>query len=475
MDLRPFISRLDSLGELKKIEGADWNEEIGTITQLSDERNGPALLFDRIKGYPAGYRVISNMISQPRRLALALGFPHALPNIELTRLIKDKFKESRPIDPVFVEQGPVLENMYREGDIDLLKFPTPKWHQLDGGRYIGTGDLVIQQDRKGGWVNVGTYRVQLHDRDTLGLCISPGHHGRLIREGYWAEGKPCPVAVVFGCHPLVWIPSFLALPWATSEYGVAGELLGEPLRLIKGEYTGLPIPAHAEIAIEGDCPPPQVESRPEGPFGEWTGYYASGSKTEPVIKVKRIMHRNDPVIVGAPNLTPPGNAVASYLMRASNIWFELEKLGIPGIKGVWHMKAGGAKLLCVISIEQKYGGHAKQVAMAAMSGAEGAYHGRWVIVVDDDIDPSNDNEVLWAVATRCDPATSLEVIRGCWSTPLDTTIPPEQRAKADFTNSRAIILATRPYYWKKDFPKEIRSTREYREQILKKWKEVFTG
>ncbi|MDZ4245576.1 MAG: UbiD family decarboxylase, partial [Dehalococcoidia bacterium] len=268
--------------------------------------------------------------------------------------------------------------------------------------------------------------------------------------------------------------SFLGFPWGVSEYTISGALLGEPLQLIKGKYTGLPIPAHAEIVIEGDCPPPQVESREEGPFGEWTGYYASGARQEAVINVKRLMFRNDPVMVGAPNLTPPGNIAASYAIRAGNIWYELEKLGIPGIKGVWHMKSGGANLLCVISIEQKYAGHAKQVAMAAMSGAEGAYHGRWVIVVDEDIDPSRDEEVLWAMATRCDPATAVEIINGCWSTPLDPTISPEKRSKSDFTNSRAIVLATRPFYWKKDFPKTIRSTREYRDFILKKWPEVFS-
>jgi 4-hydroxy-3-polyprenylbenzoate decarboxylase len=271
----------------------------------------------------------------------------------------------------------------------------------------------------------------------------------------------------------VWIPSFLAYPWGTEEYGIAGALLGEPLQVVTGKYTGLPIPAHAEIVIEGEYPPPEVETREEGPFGEWPGYYASGARKEPVIKVKRIMHRNNPIIVGSPPMKPPAGGTAVHVVRASNVWHELDRLGIPGIRGVWNMRAGGSRYLTVISVEQKYSGHARQVAMAAMSGEEGASHGRFVIVVDEDIDPTNDEDVLWAIATRCDPATSIEILAGCWSAPLDPGIPPERKAKGDYTNSRAIILACRPYYWKKDFPRVNRASDELRAATLKKWSYLF--
>ncbi len=473
MDLRPYLTKLESLKELQHFDGADWDLEIGALTELGDEHKAPALIFDKIKDYPPGYRVVSNLIATPRRLAITLGFPPDISNIELVRGIKEKFNNLKPVAPVMVSEGPVLENVMKDDEVDLLKFPTPKWHELDGGRYLGTADMVIMRDPKDGWVNVGTYRVQLHDKDTLGLYISPGHQGRLIREMYWAQGKSAPVAIAFGEHPLVWMPSTLAFPWGTEEWTISGALLGEPLKLIKGEYTGLPFPAHAEIVIEGDVPPPSVEARKEGPFGEWPGYYGSGERSEPVVKVKRIYHRNNPIICGSPPLKPPGSGTASFVMRAGNIWHELEKLGIPGIKGVWNMRAGGSRFLNVIAIEQKYAGHAKQVGMAAMSGAEGAYHGRFVIVVDDDIDPTNDEDVLWALATRCDPATAIEIIHNCWSTPLDPTLPPDKRAKGDFSNSRAIMLAVRPYYWRKDFPKVNRASNELRDKTLKKWKHLF--
>lgn len=474
MDLRPFLRQLEELGELTRVEEADWDLEIGTITELLDEKEGPALLFDRIKGYPPGYRVVANLMSTPRRLAAALGIHGKLSHMEMVRSLKDKFSALKPTPPVHVRDGPVLENVHDQGAIDLFKFPAPRWHEHDGGRYLGTGDMVIMRDPRGGWVNVATYRMQVHDRDTLGLYIDPGHQGGIIRESYWAEGKSCPVAAVFGAHPLVWMPSFMALPWGVEEYNLAGALLGEPLQLVKGEYTGLPIPACAEIAIEGECPPPQVESREEGPFGEWPGYYGSGVRKEAVVKVKRLMHRDDPIILGSPPLRPPACGVPSYMTRSSNVWYELEKIGIPGIRGVWHMRAGGASFLNVISIEQKYAGHAKQVAMAAMSGVKGAYLGRFVIVVDEDIDPTNDEDVLWALATRCDPATSLEIIRDCWSTPLDPRMSPDQKAKGDFTNSRAILLATRPYHWRKDFPRVNRASDELRAVTLEKWGHLWS-
>ncbi|MBI4331028.1 MAG: UbiD family decarboxylase [Chloroflexi bacterium] len=473
MDLRLFMSQMENLGELRQVQGADWNLEIGTITELSNERKGPALLFDQIKGYPPGYRVVTNLIATPKRVGITLGFPGDISNVELARRIKDKFKILRLTPPARVQEGPVLENVDREGRIDLLKFPAPRWHELDGGRYLGTGDMVIVRDPDEGWVNVGTYRVQLHDRDTLGLYMDPGRQGRLIIESYWAKGRSCPVAVVFGIHPLVWMPSFLAFPWRTEEFGVAGGLLGEPLPVITGQYTGLPIPAHAEIAVEGDCPPPGIETRVEGPFGEAPGYYATGAHDAPVIKVKRIMHRNSPVITGAPPMRPPANAASLNVIRSGTMWLELEQIGIPGVKGVWNMRAGSSRFLSVVSIEQKYAGHATQVAMAVMSGSEGAKYGRFVIVVDDDIDPGNEEDVLWAMATRCDPATSMQIITGCWGTLLDPTISPERRAKGDLTNSRAIVLACRPFYWRKDFPKVNRASDELRAMTLKKWGRLF--
>ncbi len=475
MDLREYIAEIKSVGELRELDGADWNLEIGTLTELVGEKDGPSLLFDNIKDYPQGYRVLAMCMNNAKQINKALGFPADQPTLDLLKAFKDKLAQVKPLPPEEVSSGPVLENIQEGAAVDLLKFPTPWWHEGDGGRYLGTGCMLIMRDPVGQWVNVGTYRLQLHDRDTLGSHISPGHHGRLIRENYWQQGKSCPVVAVFGVHPLTWLTSMLAYPWGTPELDIAGGLAGSPIKVIKGQYTDLPIPFDAEIAIEGECPPPEMESRPEGPFGEWPGYYASGERMNPVIKVKRVLHRNDPIILGVPPLKPPASGVASHFIRSASVWQDLEHMGIPGIKGVWHLRGGSSRYFTVVSIEQRYAGHAKQVATASMSSPEGAYHGRFTIVVDDDIDPTNEGDVLWAVATRCDPASDIDILRDCWSTPLDPTISPEKRQAGNFTNSRAIINACRPFHWKNQYPRVNRASDELRSQTLKKWPELFSS
>lgn len=471
MDLREHIRQLKQIGELREVEGADWNLEIGGITELMTARQGPALLFDSIKGFPRGFRVLSSFLNNPRLIGAVFGAPSELST--LVRAVKERFAQLKPILPREVSSGPVMENVQEGGEVDLLRFPAPKWHEHDGGRYLGTGCMVIMKDPVDNWINVGTYRLQLLDRNTLGTYISPGHHGNLIRAAYWSKGMSCPVVAVFGIHPLIWIPSIMAFPWGTPEFEVAGALLGRPVDIIRGKYTDLPIPSYAEIAIEGECPPPAVESRDEGPFGEWTGYYASGVQKAPVIRVKRVMYRNDPIITGAPPLKPPSSAHSTHFFKSVCLWQELEDMGIPGIKGVWQMSAGGSKFLTVISLEQKYAGHAKQVATAAMSTPEGGYCGRFVIVVDEDIDPTNDGDVLWAVGTRCDPATDIDIVRDCWSTALDPRLPPNKRQEGDFTSSRAFINACRPYHWKEQFPRVSSVSDELKAEILNKWKELF--
>ena len=232
--------------------------------------------------------------------------------------------------------------------------------------------------------------------------------------------------------------------------------------MVEGEYSGLPIPANAEIVIEGDVhfDNPKVE----GPFGEWTGYYASAERSEPWVEVKRLYHRNNPIILGSPPGRPPSELgwYRSYL-RSALIWDEMEKAGVPDVKGVWLTVSGGSRLMMVVSIKQRYPGHAKQ-ARHCIAMPRGAYLGRFVVEAKQ-IDPSNTDDVIWAMGTRCEPAEDIDILRRCWSGPLDPVI---QVGKKGF-NSRAIIDATRPYEWMKDFPPVAESSREVLDATAKKW------
>ncbi|RLA78168.1 MAG: UbiD family decarboxylase [Deltaproteobacteria bacterium] len=473
-DLREFLSILEAKGDLKRVEGADWDLEIGAINEMMAERRGPALLFDRVKGYPPGFRIATNILHRADFQKIAFGIPEELGDLEAVKYWKEKWEAFVPVPPKEVDRGPIMENIMEGEEVDLLKFPVPKWHFRDGGRYIGTGVVTITRDPEEGWVNLGTYRVMVHDSRTLSFYASPGKHATIMREKYWARGEECPVVMCFGGQPLLFGVSTMALPWGVSELEMTGHLQGKPVEVITGPETGLPIPATAEIAIEGFSPPPEVEGRPEGPFGEWTGYYASGRRNEPVVRVKRVYFRQDPILHGQPPIKPPVNTWFPIpLHTAVPLWIELEKLGIPDIRGVY-VHGPGNRVVVVISLRQRYLGHAKQVA--ALAGAilqGGACTGRYIITVDEDIDPSNWEEVLWAVCTRCDPQRYIDIVPGFLTSPLDPMLPPEKRERRDFTTAKVLINACRPYHWKDRFPPVNRAPDELRERVKAKFPELF--
>src|SRR2546426_1408379 len=339
LDLRLWLDQVEKLGQLQKIDGVHWDLELSTLAELLNERFGeqgkarPALLFDRIIDYPKGYRVAANLVSSSGRLSLTMGMNPGLTELQFIQQWRHKLKEINPIDPETVTDGPLLENTSTGADIDLLSFPVPRWHELDGGRYIGTDDLVVTRDPEDGWVNVGTYRVMLYGKDRIGLHMSPGKHGRVHRDKYFQAGKPCPVAISFGHHPIYFLVASSDAPYGVSEYAYAGRILGQPLNLLAGPLTGLPLPADSEIAIEGELIP--GETTVEGPFGEWTGYYAS-IQNEPVVHVKAVYYRRDPILCGFPLLRPSsGDNLHHCLIRAAHIWNALDDAGVPEIKGVW--------------------------------------------------------------------------------------------------------------------------------------------
>ncbi|MDP2644424.1 MAG: UbiD family decarboxylase, partial [Desulfobacterales bacterium] len=159
-DLRDWIKQVDEFGELARIDGADWDLEIGALTEISRNLKGreavPALLFDSIPGYPAGYRVITSLLFSTRRVALTAGIAPEADTLKFTRALFEKVSRSAAIPPEFVATGPVLENVQEGGDVDVLKFPAPKFHEEDGGRYLGTASVTITRDPDDGWVNLGT-------------------------------------------------------------------------------------------------------------------------------------------------------------------------------------------------------------------------------------------------------------------------------------------------------------------------------
>lgn len=475
-DLRRWLLQVEELGELKRIDGAHWNLEIGCLTDENSSRNGPALLFDEISGYPKGYRVLTSMILSGRRFEAAFNiknktqdFRHLMAEIE--KLIPKWESDAKNYEISMAGEGPILENVFRGAEINLNRFPTPKYHEEDGGRYIGTGTAVIMKDPETGLINVGGYRLMIHDQSTLTIYISPGKRGRIIMQKYHDQGKPCPVAVSMGSHPLLVLAGSTFSSSDLSEFNFTGAIFEEPIECIEGEFTGLPIPAYSEIVVEGEIRPDRLEW--EGPFGEWTGYYGGGRSKQPVVEVKTLMHRDDPIILGY----SPARGERYELMFFNSLFNStmlkgiMEKAGIPGIKAVWRHRSGGGRMLTIISISQKYAGHSRQVGhVAAQLPWGGGYMGRYVIVVDDDIDPTNTSDVLWALCTRSDPERDIEISKRNWSSRLDPLISHDEKV---FFNSKAIIDACIPYERLQDFPKALGYDENYRKEVFNKWRKVL--
>src|SRR5262249_15107884 len=187
----------------------------------------------------------------PGRIRMTLGLRADASDMELIQGWRRYRKEAKTIPPVAVPTGLVLENVAHGDDVNLLKIPAPKWHEHDGGYYIGTGDMVIMRHPDTGWINYGAYRVQVHGERLATVMCSKGKHGNLIMRRYQELGQKCPIAVVCGMHPALFMIAGLEIPYGKNEYDVAGGLLGEAVEVIEGPVTGLPIPANAEIAFEG--------------------------------------------------------------------------------------------------------------------------------------------------------------------------------------------------------------------------------
>ncbi|MES2756817.1 MAG: UbiD family decarboxylase [Pseudomonadota bacterium] len=475
LDLRAWIDQASKLGELTEVSGAHWDLELGAISELNVKKDlPPALLFDDIADYPKGFRVMTCSTSSPARLSSILRLGIEQTNHGLTQALRGKPKQwqvdAANYPPLQVETGPIFENEQSGDDIDAFAFPSPLWHEKDGGRYIGTGCMVVTKDLDSDWVNVGTYRVMVHDKNHVGLDMVPGKHGAIQYDKYMKAGKPFPVAIVIGCDPLGFLISGIEVPFGMCEYNFIGAILKQPVSVVPGKVTGLPIPSGAEIVIEGWAHP--GDERIEGPFGEFHGYYPGKPATAPVVTIERIYYRNNPIIMGAPPAKPPNDySYSKAVMRSALLMDALEASGVPDVQAVWAHEIGGARMFNVVSIKQRYAGHARQAGHILSQCGVGAYMSRYSVVVDEDIDPSNMQEVMWAVATRTDPDLDIDIIKrgmGSKNDPMSIAY----QSKAPFT-SKAVIDACRPYDFIKEFPEVAEASKELQEKTRAKWKHIL--
>lgn len=492
-DLRATLAMLRDHGELAEVTGeVNWDRELGAVTREMLYRKGPALLYTNITGYNGPEarcrQLATSLMASRRRLALCLGFEEELSNERLVRHVIAKLDER--ISPVLLDDGPVHDHTLMSPDVDLEAFPVPRWHHLDGGRYINTYAAVVTKDPDTQAVNVGVYRGMIGRKDAIPVLLVPSQHWGRHFAKHKARQQIMPVACVYGWNPVMDIIAGSPVPEGVSEYEVMGALLGEPVPLVRCRTVDLEVPASAEIVVEGFIDPDPATYQPEGPFGEFTGYVSDVPTQRPVIQVTAITHRTDPIFRGTLEGSLPGapgeNSHVSAVLRAAIAWKTLDRAGVPGILNVYvHPVTNGTTI--VVQIQKSSEGHAKWVAAALWSSGAALFRYKNVIVVDDDIDPSDYSAIDWAIAYRVRAGTDdVVVFRGMFGSPIDPSTPLEERSIEDLGTglwNRVLIDATKTWRYaaRKEwggakFPPTVAPAPEDRERVLARWAEYgFIG
>src|ERR1051325_4950830 len=472
-DLREWIGLVEKAGLLKRIRASvALEEELSAITFMATRsEDAPALLFENLDGAASGMTVLANMLgASASRYAIAMGLDEKLSTREMITATRHIMRRRIPPRIVAKSSAAVNENVLTGAEIDITRFPAPKFWPGDGGRYIGTGDITLTRDPVSRRINVGCYRQMVQSRDRVSLYCSPGKHGRLDREAWWQRGESCEVVAAYGVDPVLFMVSAQVFGAGESEFATAGGIMGRGIELTQAEFVDLPIPAHCEIAIEGVLRPGEFLT--EGPLGEFTGYYGGTPGPQPVIEIKAVHHRRDPILTAALMATYPSCEIGAYyaIMRSARIWDDLETIGVPGIAGVYaHPAAASGWGMVVVSLRQLYAGHVAQVLALTAQCPAAAYYTKWVIAVDDDVDPTDFHQVMWALTTRCNPSDDVDLLRKTWSTGLD----PSKVVVAERPyGSKALIDACKPHRYLDQFPRRTLLRRPVYEQVARRWTEL---
>jgi UbiD family decarboxylase len=447
-DLRQFIDILRDANELKQIQGANADLEIGGITQLAAESiRCPALLFNEIEGYGGGYRVLTNVLASKARERLLFGIDKDITDKDAARSWRERLKYFAPIAPVEVSEASVKRHTILGDDIDLTTLPWIRWHESDRSPCFH-GGVMIAADPDSGAIRLSSYPLAPIDRQTMVVemqsdCIDP------VWQQYWTTKKPCPVALSLGQDPLLLAVATTGTPPGRSGYDFVGWVRSAPIEITNGDYTSLPIPAGAEIVLEGEL--------------EWPNATEVTAKDppRPILKIHCIHHRDDPIIIGDPPFT--GSRYGVLASPAAFLWNDLEKLSVVNITGINHRVCGAV----VVAIKQCAAADVQRVSRALLaSSAAGSL--KFAIIVDDDIDPYNLEKVFWAVATRYEPELAVNIVRRLRSDGItgDSAGPNDADAVA-------IIDGCRPFHWLDKFPRTTDISEELAQKTMEKWGKVL--
>jgi UbiD family decarboxylase len=404
---------------------------MAVVLEYERRRRWPILLFERVQGYDIP--IVANVVASRRALAFALGVPETRLAVEYARRIKETLKPTVVSDPAFGAR------VSRGADVDLRALPIPTYFPGDAGRYLTAG-MLVARDPDTGVETEGYHRFQLKSRDTFGVSLHSRRRMFEYQRRAEAKGQPLPCAIALGLHPLVSMGSLAYPPAEIGKFEVVGGLLGEPLEIAPCATIDLHVPAAAEIVIEGEILPGVRE--PEGPFGEFTGYFSRRS-TEHVFKAKAIAMRSAPWFQSIGSGRAGDHITTLGLVREAEIRNALGRV-IPNVTGVHVPLSGTSSFTAYVAIKQSRPGEAKHVIPIVL-GVD--HYLKLVIVVDDDIDVFDESDVLWAVATRMQADRDLVTVAGSLGAMLDPS------ADDRGVTAKLGIDATRPFG--REFPQKL--------------------
>jgi len=420
-DFRDFLSILDAQKELVRFsEEIPPEPDIGAMGRATCDMEmsgggGPALFCENVSGYKIPLAFCLH--ASNRRVALALGMDKKTPVLELFREFNRRW-DKYPVQPVAVDNPPCQEVIKKGPQIDLTEFPIVRWNTGDGGPYV-CKNAIITKDPETGQQNAGLYRMQLKDKARICVPFIPAHDiGRHYQKAQTMGLKEIEIAVALGNDPALNIASCSPIPPDWDEFAFAGALRGAPLAMTRGATVDLMVPATSEIIIEGKVTIGKTHI--EGPFGEFPGYYSDLRRT-PELEVTAVTHRKNPIFeglyIGLPLtecdwLSQLANSV-SVLRQARQLAPELESFNL----------ASSWVLVGIASMRKRYAGQDKKVMSAILATPHASYGMKLLIIVDHDVDPFNLDQVMWALATRFNPATGVTFINEATMNPLDPIAP----------------------------------------------------
>lgn len=433
-DLSSFLKELGTAfpDEIKQVDNlvAPHSYEASAVMELFErEHQYPLVVFKNLlnmKQEKTDFKLLFNAFSNMEKMAVTLGVDKPV-----GKLIMEKYYQGsmNPKKVVLVNhnEAPVKELVWRDQEVDLNIFPIPRINEMDGAPYLTPG--IITKDGDSGRHNVSWNRAMVLDKNHIGLWMSPRHLWSIFSK-YEQKGEALPIAMVLGHHPAFYMAGAGLTKISQDEYEVTGGVLGEGLRVVESETFGgeLLVPADAEIILEGLILPERRSV--EGPFGEFTGY-SGPQRISWLVEIKAATARKGGTIISV--FGGHQDNLFAHMPIQADIFHDLKNI-MPAVKDISWVDSGGP-LNMIISMNKKTEGEPVRAAMAAMSLSNFIKH---VIVVDDDIDPGNLKQVMWAWSTRVQADKDINIIKRTQGQLLDPSLSEE------IAGAAMIVDATKP-------------------------------